>query len=85
MSTYCLTRGKTHLINPKGFNDIAALTWCGLGIEDINNSTMDVKECTCQRCLAYMTKPPLRDRSKMAKAIKHNEARNKRIKERKEQ
>jgi hypothetical protein len=81
--TSFLTRGKAHLLNPAGFNDIASLTWCGLNLEDINNSTLEVSECTCQKCLAYKTKPPLRNRSKMAKAIRHNLARNNRIGERK--
>jgi hypothetical protein len=52
--TYYQTRGKVHLIHPQSIVD-EAKTWCGLGLENVNNQTMEVSECTCQRCLMHMT------------------------------
>ena len=54
--TYYQTRGKIHLLNPAGFNDVATITWCGLGLDNVNNSTLDMAECTCQRCLMHKTR-----------------------------
>jgi len=83
--TYYQTRGKVHLVHPQSIVD-EAKTWCGLGLENMNNQTMEVPECTCQRCLMHMTSPKLKKEEKAGhyKDIRHNMERNARIAERKE-
>ena len=55
-NTYYATRGKAHLVHPQSIVDDAK-TYCGLGMEHVNNSTTKEAETTCQRCLAYKHKP----------------------------
>jgi hypothetical protein len=67
-----LTRGKVHLIHPQSVIDLGK-TWCGLSLADINNSTLEMSECTCQRCLMYATKPVSKtDHPKKIKAMVKN-------------
>jgi len=55
-NTYYATRGKIHLITPQSIVG-EGKTYCGLGLEHVNNSTTKEEETTCQRCLAYKHKP----------------------------
>jgi len=54
-NTYYATRGKVHLIHEQRFE--GQKTYCGLGLEHTNHHTVDEKETTCQRCLAYKHHP----------------------------
>lgn len=55
-NTYYATRGKVHLVHPQSIVD-EAKTYCGLGLDSVNNSTTKEKETTCQKCLAFKHKP----------------------------
>lgn len=60
--TYYQTRGKVHLVrhDPEMPPEIADTTWCGLKLENCNNFTSNVIDCTCQRCLMHMHPPQRR-------------------------
>ena len=83
--TYYQTRGKVHLVHDQAIVDNTK-TWCGLDLGNVNASTLEVAECTCQRCLMHMTAPKMKkeDKATQYKAIRHNLERNARIAERKE-
>lgn len=56
-----LSRGKVHLVNPatltEGYQKTDhARVWCGVRMEDTNNYTTNVADCTCQKCLMVNTK-----------------------------
>ena len=56
--TYYQTRGKVHLAQPSAMEPppTAAKAWCGVKLENCNNVTTKIDDCTCQKCLMVMTR-----------------------------